>query len=78
MSAAIKNSNDYVCPYCGEPATAVTNTASYDSYITRKRLCLICGEVHQTVETRIDLMEVLNFAHAITKKMEAETISQTA
>lgn len=78
MSAPIKNSSDYVCPFCGEPTTVVTNTSSYGSHITRKRLCLICGEVHQTVETRIDLMEVLNFAHSITKKMETEHIPQSA
>lgn len=61
---------DYACPFCGEPATIVSNTASYASHITRKRMCLVCGMKHQTVETRVDLMSILDFAHNITKQAE--------
>ena len=68
---AISEQGGYQCPACGYPTTNVRYTVSYESHITRKRECMKCGHVHETVEMRIDMMAVLNFAHQITCQHEA-------
>lgn len=62
--------NYYTCPFCGEPATIIKNTASYENHVQRKRVCLICGRTHHTIEMRVDVMSVLEYAHSISRRME--------
>ena len=68
---AISEQGGYQCPACGYPTTNVRYTVSYETHIMRKRECLKCGYVHETVEMRIDMMAVLNFAHQVTRQFEA-------
>lgn len=62
--------NDYTCPFCGEPATIIKNTASYENHVQRKRVCMMCGKMHHTIEMRVDMMNVLNYVHSISKQMD--------
>ena len=45
---------------------------SFENHITRRRVCLTCGETHETIEMRVDSMSVLNFANRITREAEAD------
>lgn len=67
-----KEYGSYQCPRCGQPTTRVRNTMSFDNHIMRRRVCLTCGETHETIEMRVDSMSVLNFANRITREAEAE------
>lgn len=67
----VKEYGSYQCPRCGQPTTCVRTTMSYDSHITRRRVCLTCGETHETIEMRVDVMKVLDFANRITREAEA-------
>lgn len=69
---AVSESGGYQCPFCGFPTTNVRYTVSYETHITRKRECLKCGHVHETMEARVDMMAVLNFAYQVTRHFEAE------
>lgn len=67
-----KEYGSYQCPRCGQPTTCVRNTMSFENHITRRRVCLTCGETHETIEMRVDSMSVLNFANRITREAEAD------
>lgn len=61
----------YECPYCGYPTTCVRNSISFSRHITRVRMCLTCGKIHETMEMRVDTKKLLAFANRITLDMEA-------
>lgn len=69
---AVSEQGGYQCPACGYPTTNVRYTVSYENHITRKRECLKCGHIHETMEVRVDMMEVLNFAYQVTRQGEME------
>ena len=67
---AISEHGGYECPACGFSATSVKYTVSYRTHISRKRECMTCGHVHETIEMRVDMAALLNFARQITEAYE--------
>lgn len=55
----------YECPVCGYPATAVTRTSSFPRHVERRRECLKCGHVHETLEMPVSVANLLRFAYEI-------------
>lgn len=68
---AVSEQGGYQCPACGFPTTNVRYTVSYETHITRKRECMKCGHIHETVEMGVNMMAVLDFAHHVTRLYEA-------
>lgn len=68
---AVSEQGGYQCPACGFPTTNVRYTVSYETHITRKRECMKCGHIHETVEMSVNMMAVLNFAYRVTRLYEA-------
>ena len=60
----------YLCPACGQPTTVVRRTTAFATHISRERECMTCGNVHETMEMRVDIAAVLSHAYDITVETE--------
>lgn len=51
------------------PTTCVRNSISFSRHITRVRMCLTCGKIHETMEMRVDTKKLLAFVLQISSNL---------